>query len=348
MRRSGCSRSTPWWSAPARSARTRSPRRSPGLGGAAARGCTGSAGPTSPRNWTLSVPSAKPWRSPRGSEPSPAAEVLAQLDQLGPDAEQELHAAGDVGATRLQDGVQRLHAAAPTQFAHRPCGRGDPEAGRAQRRDDADLPDRPRRIAAGTETPLADGSHQSLLLPEPQCRGSHPERFGELRDRHRAAAVQVLFCCRILTTVRSFDDLLELAPDEHSDYPPVACGDHFFYWSPDGSVPRTQPFATIITKNYPDDVSSDLDPEGRWRVNVHVGRRRIAQFAPAEPVDPAAADVLQPHPLYARQGWICAVVPADRTLDPVLELLELACFDQRRRLGSALDSESAVREDRAP
>ena len=59
------------------------------------------------------MPSAKPWRSPRGSEPSPAAEVLAQLDQLGPDAEQELHAAGDVGATRLQDGVQRLHAAAP-------------------------------------------------------------------------------------------------------------------------------------------------------------------------------------------------------------------------------------------
>src|SRR5699024_11273929 len=59
-------------------------------------------------------------------------------------------------------------------------------------------------------------------------------------------------------------------------------------------------------------------------------------------------DVLQPHRLYARQGWICAVVPADRTLDPVLELLELAYFDQRRRLGSALDSESAVREDRAP
>ena len=153
---------------------------------------------------------------------------------------------------------------------------------------------------------------------------------------------------QILATVRSFDDLLELAPDEHSDYPPVAWGDHFFYWSPDGSVPRTQPFATIITKDYPDDASSDLDPEGRWRINIHVGRRRLAQFAPAEPADPAAADVLQPHPLYARQGWICAVVPAGRTLGPVLELLELAHLDQRRRLGGVLDSRPAVREDRAP
>lgn len=153
---------------------------------------------------------------------------------------------------------------------------------------------------------------------------------------------------QILATVRSFDDLFELAPDEHSDYPPVAWGDHFFYWSPDGSVPRTRPFATIITKDYPDDASSDLDPEGRWRINIHVGRRRLAQFAPAESADPAAADVLQPHPLYSRQGWICAVVPVERTLGPVLELLELVHLDQRRRLGGALDSALAVREDRSP
>lgn len=146
---------------------------------------------------------------------------------------------------------------------------------------------------------------------------------------------------QILTALRSFDDILELAPEEGSEYPPVAWGDHFFYWSPDGTVPRTQPFATLITSNYPDDTASDLEPEDRWRLNIHVGRETLAALTGDGAAGPATADVFHPHPLYARQGWVCVVVPGERTLGQVPKLLAQAYADQRRRL----DRASAIRED---
>ena len=53
---------------------------------------------------------------------------------------------------------------------------------------------------------------------------------------------------QILAEVRTFDGILELAPQAGSDYPEIAWGDHFFYYAPDGQVPRRQPYATIVTK----------------------------------------------------------------------------------------------------
>lgn len=42
-----------------------------------------------------------------------------------------------------------------------------------------------------------------------------------------------------------------------SEHPEISWSDHFFYYAPDGLVPRNrQPYATIVTKNYPDDVQS--------------------------------------------------------------------------------------------
>ncbi|WP_232820250.1 DUF6194 family protein [Brachybacterium sp. YJGR34] len=151
----------------------------------------------------------------------------------------------------------------------------------------------------------------------------------------------------ILDTIRSFDDILEIAPDERSEYPPLAWGDHFFYWSPDGSVPREQPFATLVTKDYPGDSASNLAPAGRWRINIHVGRRRVDELADSG-ADPADADVVQPHPLYARQGWVCAVVPGERSTGLVLHLLEEAHHAQRRRRIRALDRTSGIRDDHMP
>lgn len=76
----------------------------------------------------------------------------------------------------------------------------------------------------------------------------------------------------LLEMIRFFDGVLELAPDQNSAFPAIAWGDHFIYYAPDGQVPkREQPFATIVTKNYPDDALSDLDAADRWRLNIHVG-----------------------------------------------------------------------------
>ncbi|MEV0251567.1 DUF6194 family protein [Nocardia sp. NPDC050712] len=133
---------------------------------------------------------------------------------------------------------------------------------------------------------------------------------------------------QILEALRGCEGVLELAPAAGGPFPEIAWGDHFFYYAPDGQVPqREQPYATIVTKNYPDDSACDLDPPGRWRMNIHVGSdvfTELLGMAPrAEPeaVDFTAADVVLPHPVYRRQGWIAIVNPGVRTHALALGLL---------------------------
>lgn len=142
----------------------------------------------------------------------------------------------------------------------------------------------------------------------------------------------------MLTEIRSFDGVLELAPTEGGPFPEIAWGDHFFYYAPDGEVPqREQPYATIVTKNYPDDAASDLDGPGRWRLNIHVGRERFTELLGADPkdepvgVDHAAADTVVPHPVYRAQGWVSVVNPGKGSGELVLELLRGAHDAARRR-----------------
>lgn len=141
---------------------------------------------------------------------------------------------------------------------------------------------------------------------------------------------------RILELARGLDDVVELAPQEGSEVPPIAWGDHFFTHTPDPDAPPAQPFLTLVTKDYPDEVGSDLDGPGRWRVNVQVGRRRFVELLGVEPRgeeerDFTEADVLLPHPVYRAQGWIAVVTPGERTLDTVLALITEAHADAVRR-----------------
>jgi hypothetical protein len=144
---------------------------------------------------------------------------------------------------------------------------------------------------------------------------------------------------QVLTTIRSFPGVLELAPTPGSEFPEIAWGDHFFYDAPDGQVPRTeQPFATIVTKDYPDDTTSRLGPPDRWRLNIHVGKGRFVELLGEEPaaptgadVDLAATDTVLPHPVHRSQGWVAIVCPGPTTLAPALLLLREAYEAARRR-----------------
>lgn len=142
----------------------------------------------------------------------------------------------------------------------------------------------------------------------------------------------------ILSEVRTFDGLLELAPLPGSEHPELSWGDHFFYYAPDGRVPRNrQPYATIVTKNYPDDTESRLDDEGRWRLNIHVGAEAFADLVGHPPtaeesgVDYSVTDTFLPHPLYGTSGWVCVVNPAGATTERALEALRVAHAADRRR-----------------
>ncbi|MGW8378879.1 DUF6194 family protein [Streptomyces sp. ODS28] len=144
---------------------------------------------------------------------------------------------------------------------------------------------------------------------------------------------------RLLNTLRGFDGVLELAPAEGSAFPEIAWGDHFFYYAPDGQVPqREQPYATIITKNYPGDAASDLDRPGRWRLNIHVGTETFAELTgenpgdgAATPWDYAATDAVFPHPVYRAQGWVSIINPDPSAHAPAARLLRRAHEDARRR-----------------
>lgn len=144
----------------------------------------------------------------------------------------------------------------------------------------------------------------------------------------------------ILSNIRTFDGLFELAPAPGSEHPETSWGDFFFYYAPDGHVPRNrQPYATIVTKDYPGDSQSRLDVDGRWRLNIHVGPQVFTDLLGHPPqeidesgVDYSTTDTFLPHPLYGAYGWVCVVNPGSATMDRTLEVLRGAHLADRRRV----------------
>lgn len=143
---------------------------------------------------------------------------------------------------------------------------------------------------------------------------------------------------QIVAAVRGLPGAHVDRPGPGDGSPEVAWGDVFFSYAPDGRPPRNvQPYATIVTKDYPGDTACDLDPPGRWRVNVRVDRATFLELTGEEPGGPArhrdhtAADTVMPHPVYGPYGWIAVVNPAGRTTATVLELLRAAHAAARAR-----------------
>lgn len=126
----------------------------------------------------------------------------------------------------------------------------------------------------------------------------------------------------LVAHVRDFRGVLIFQPAPGSEFPEISWGDSYFYYAPDLVMPtRTQPYGTIITKNYPDDAASDLDHSGKYRVNINVGRDRVTALSATD--DPARVDVFVPHPIYASSGWVSVVNP-DNTAEQVVALLREA------------------------
>ncbi|MFC4377318.1 DUF6194 family protein [Nocardia halotolerans] len=120
--------------------------------------------------------------------------------------------------------------------------------------------------------------------------------------------------------VSTLGAVLTVTPEAGSEWPPISWGDTFFYYAPDGVVPKTQPFATITTKNYPGEPAAGLDRPGAFRVNIAAGKDAFATWAGRAPAD----DTLIAHPTYAAAHWLAVVNPGERTTGTVRELLRTA------------------------
>ncbi len=121
--------------------------------------------------------------------------------------------------------------------------------------------------------------------------------------------------------------VLAVRPGPDDGSPELAWGDVFLYYAPDGVMPTaTQPFATIVTKDYPDDTVSRLNRPDAFRVNVAAGREAFVRWtghAPREQSqsDPSMADAVIAHPVYGSLSWLAVVNPGPRTDQTVRELI---------------------------
>jgi uncharacterized protein DUF6194 len=147
-----------------------------------------------------------------------------------------------------------------------------------------------------------------------------------------AAPAQRLTVEEVRAYVEGLGQVLTLAPRPGDGTPEIAWGDLFFYLSPDGVLPPGQPFATVVTKDYPGEPPSGLDRSGAFRVNVGASRDEVATWTGASAGTPAATpDVVLPHPTYAAQGWLCVVDPGPRSSEALRTLLASAHARARAR-----------------
>ncbi len=142
----------------------------------------------------------------------------------------------------------------------------------------------------------------------------------------------------IIEYVTALGGVLTLRPQRGDGTPEISWGDVFFYYAPDGQLPKTQPFATIVTKDYPDEPGSGLDRADAYRLNIFAGAaefRAVTGRGPCERTPPDSApstpDVLIPHPVYGHLAWLAVINPAERTSSTALELLDSAHRAARAR-----------------
>ncbi len=143
----------------------------------------------------------------------------------------------------------------------------------------------------------------------------------------------------LVNEVTALGGVLTLRPGPGDGSPEISWGDVFFYYAPDGEVPKTQPFATIVTKDYPDDLGARLHRPGAFRLNIAAGTAAFDDLFGYEPRaaaitedDPSPPDdTVIPHPTYGELGWVAVTNPGDHTADRVRELLTSAHRAARAR-----------------
>ncbi len=148
----------------------------------------------------------------------------------------------------------------------------------------------------------------------------------------------------IMEHVTGLGGVLTLQPQSGDGTPEISWGDVFFYYTPDGQLPRSQPFATIVTKDYPDEQGSGLDRADAFRLNISAGAAGFRAVTGRDPreqtppdIAPSTPDVFIPHPVYGHLAWLAVVNPAERTSSKARELLDSAHRAARTRFQRRAD-----------
>jgi Family of unknown function (DUF6194) len=130
----------------------------------------------------------------------------------------------------------------------------------------------------------------------------------------------------IINHISRLDGIDVVTATRESGAPEVAWGDTFFIYDPDHILTSTQqfPFATMDYGDF--DRASNLNRPGVFRLNIGVSAETYESlFGPSGPDhlagggrDFSVTDTLLPHPVYARQHWVCVLNPSDETFERVV------------------------------
>lgn len=151
----------------------------------------------------------------------------------------------------------------------------------------------------------------------------------------------------IIDFVATLDGVRTLSPTAGDQWPEISWGDTFFYYSPDGVVPtNAQPFATIVTKDYPADQASLLNRPNTFRVNIAAGKQAFIDHIGQTPkqattneADYSVTDTVIPHPVYGTAAWLAVVNPGPRTDARLRDLLQTAHARARSRYERRAESD---------
>jgi uncharacterized protein DUF6194 len=114
----------------------------------------------------------------------------------------------------------------------------------------------------------------------------------------------------------------------------TADGNTFFFYDPE----RKFPFATLVT-NDAYDQASNLNRPSVFRLNIGISKQtyqslfgtqtsRSAEGGGERGYDFSALDQVMPHPVYARQYWICVLNPSAATFQTAVQPLLAEAYDR--------------------
>jgi hypothetical protein len=198
---------------------------------------------------------------------------------------------------------------------------------------------------------LLEVAHLLYRVPGPSCDVDRAQSRGlatfhsatsafsrQSLHKHINEMLEHMGVDEIIKFLHGLGGVLVLRPAPSDGSPEISWGDTFFYYAPDGVVPKTQPFATIVTKDYPGDEGSRLNRPGTFRLNFFAGKEAFVNWTghqPREPatrdVDPSATDTVIAHPVYGSVGWLAVVNPGSRTDTAIRELIRTAHHLARNR-----------------
>ena len=135
-----------------------------------------------------------------------------------------------------------------------------------------------------------------------------------------------------LRAVLAPDELLDQIRTRYSGLVQTTTwGERVFFYNPGGALSHGVYFLSLKERDSANDVSSRLDEQGAYRVNVSLAPLRYHAMFGAPPDrashhGPSAAalvatDVLAPHPVYAWLGWAAIVNPTAATLERLWPIL---------------------------